>query len=499
MDFRKNDNLWLVEFSKQFWQQVGLWIAGILLFAYVFMRAYHIPMTIDEATTFLVYVQIPLKDVFLNNPVNTNNHFLNSLLIRASTSVFGDSDFSVRFPSLLGYLIYIIFSFKLLTRISQRGIVIFTGVVLLHLNPYFIEFFGLARGYSLSWGFMMASMYYLYRYIEERSYKFIISSFVLAGLSVYSILIALNYFLALIVAFNFVFLHEFWSKKQKGLVSFFLKHNIPAMAVAAVLATLLAYPISRIRANNEFYGERSSFYSDTLLSVVKSSFYGKKYFGSDTPDVVLVLAIIVFILGLFYAGKRFQEQTKSNLVTGALVFGILFMITCLSTIAQFHFLGTPYLSGRTALILVPLFSILLVFFLSFLVNKKRLQLALCVIPFCLYTLHFARCANTHSIREWWFDNNTKDVIKYLLNDENPQEKVSLATAAFNAPSFHYYEKVWALEDRVDMVRKDKLAKNELYDYYYLEQNVLGQISSEQYEEVKQYNSRVLLRLKISNK
>ena len=148
--------------------QIIFGIAGILLFAYSTIRAVNIPMTVDEATTFLVYVQKPLLDVFLNNPINTNNHFLNTFLIKLSIAIFGVSDWSVRLPSLVGHLFYIVFSFKLLQAISNRTIVILLGMVLLHLNPYFIDFFGLARGYSLSWGFMMASMYYLYRYIQVK-------------------------------------------------------------------------------------------------------------------------------------------------------------------------------------------------------------------------------------------------------------------------------------------------------------------------------------------
>ena len=200
--------------SKDKLHQIIFWIAGILLLSYSTIRAVKIPMTIDEATTFLVYVQIPLKDVFLNNPVNTNNHFLNTLLIRLSTWILGDSDFSVRLPALLGHLLYILFSFKLIRAISNQTIVIICGIVLLHLNPYFIDFFGLARGYSLSWGLMMGSMFYLYRYIQDKKNKHVNWSFILAGLSVYSILIALNYFLALIVAFNFIFLRDFFKNKS---------------------------------------------------------------------------------------------------------------------------------------------------------------------------------------------------------------------------------------------------------------------------------------------
>jgi len=484
-----------MSFSTKQLHQIIFWVAGILLMAYATIRAYKIPMTVDEATTFLVYVQFPLKNVFLNIPVNTNNHFLNTLLIRVSTTIFGDSDLSVRLPSLLGYLMYVIFSFKLLSAISQRTIVIIAGIVLLHLNPYFADFFGLARGYSLSWGFMMASMFYLYRYIQDGKNKYITWSFVLAGLSVYSILIALNYFLALIIAFNFVFLKEFLTIEKTTFIAYFFKKNIPALIASLILFALLAYPISNVRANNEFYGERGGFYSDTILTVVNQSLFGKRYFGSDFPHILIGLAIFIYLGVLFYGGKKFFEKKYNNTSTGSLAFGILFTITCWSTIAQFYLLGTPYLSGRTALIYIPLFSILPVFFFCFFMEKKWIQFALCIIPLFAYSFHFSKCANTFTIREWWFDTNTKDVITYFLENEKQDKKVTMAMAGWNSPSFHFYEKVWKIEDKVEMVRRDKLAKDELYDYYYIEESWYDQISIEKYEVVKKFDSRVLLRLK----
>ena len=482
--------------SKDKIHQIIFWITGILLLTYSTLRAVKVPMTIDEATTFLVYVQCPLKDVFLNIPVNTNNHFLSTLLIRLSTWIFGDFDFSVRLPSLIGHALYIIFSFKLIQAISTRTIVIIGGIVLLHLNPYFMDFFGLARGYSLSWGFMMASMYYLYRYIQEEKNKYINWSFVLAGLSVYSILIALNYFLALIVAFNFIFLKDYLVKKlNTPVVTYFLKKNILAILTSIILFALLAYPISNVRANNEFYGEKGSFYNDTILSLVNQSLFGKTYFGTDFPKVLIGIAIIVYLSVLIYAARGFllKKITTSN--TSSLAFSILFTMTCWSTIVQFHLLDTPFLSGRTALIYFPLFSIIPIFFLTFFDKKKWLQLFLCLIPLFAYSYHFSKCANTYTVREWWFDTNTKDVITYFLENEKQEKQVTFAIRAWNSPSFHYYEKIWHLEDRVDMVRREQLSKDELYDYYYIEESWTPEISIEKYAVVKKFDSRVLLRLK----
>lgn len=488
--------------SKKNLHQIIFWIMGGTLLSYSTYRAIHIPITVDEGTTFLVYAQNSLKDVFLNNPVNTNNHFLNTFLIKLSTWILGDSQFSVRLPSLLGHLLYIIFSFKLLQAISARTIVIISGIALLHFNPYFIDFFGLARGYSLSWGFMMGSMYYLYRYIEARKTKFISWSFILAGLSVYSILISLNYFLALIVAFNIIFLLEFFSKSSRSnFILHFLRKNTPAILSSVVLFAFLAYPISQVRANNEFYGERGSFLNDSILSIVNQSLFGKRYFGSDFPDVLIGLAIIVFIAVLIFSivkliTKKITSYSKTeNILIGGLTFSTLFTIACWSTIAQFYLLETPYLSGRTALIFVPLFSILPVFFFTFFQEKKWIQLVLCIVPLFAYSFHLSKTANLNSVREWWFDTNNIDVLNYFLEKEKIDTKVTFGISGLNSPSFHFYEKVWNLEDKVEMIRRDQLAKEEYFDYYYIEKHYMNQISEERYEIMKQFDSRVLLKLK----
>ncbi|HFB99912.1 MAG TPA: hypothetical protein ENJ53_03820, partial [Phaeodactylibacter sp.] len=432
------------------------WVAGILLFAYSTIRAVNIPMTVDESTTFLVYVQKPLIDVFLNNPVNTNNHFLNTFLIKLSIAIFGVSDLSVRLPSLMGHLFYIIFSFKLLQAISNRTIVILLGIVLLHLNPYFIDFFGLARGYSLSWGFMMASMYYLYRYIQDAKNKYINWSFVFAALSVYSILIGLNYFLALIIAFNVVFLRDFLKEKNKSYVFYFLKKNIAALVSSLILFVILAYPISRARANNEFYGEKTTFFKATIFNLVEQSFFGKKYFAPDFLLVVMGVGAAIYLTVMIYGFRDFFRKNISEIRMGGLVFGVLFTVACWSTIAQFYLLGVPFLTFRTALIYVPLFAIIPVFFFSFFDKKKGLQFILCILPIMGLTYHFSKCANIVRVREWWFDANTKDVLTYFLENEklDKGKQVTFGVRGWISPSFHYYEKTWHLEDRVKMVRRD---------------------------------------------
>src|SRR5881227_3371929 len=92
-------------------------LPGTAIFAFVWAvaRACVQSITIDEADTYLVWVARP-------NPSHweaaSNNHVLNSLLMRLSTSVFGLSHLSVRAPALLGAAIYILMSLALCRLLS---------------------------------------------------------------------------------------------------------------------------------------------------------------------------------------------------------------------------------------------------------------------------------------------------------------------------------------------------------------------------------------------
>ena len=128
--------------------QIIFGVIGTALFAYATVRACSLQITIDEATTYLTYGRHDLWHIYCNALLNTNNHFLNSFLVYFSTKAFGLSLFTVRLPAILAHLMYIVFSFKFIHAISNRTLVVLAGIAFLHINPYFIEFFGLARGYG---------------------------------------------------------------------------------------------------------------------------------------------------------------------------------------------------------------------------------------------------------------------------------------------------------------------------------------------------------------
>jgi hypothetical protein len=112
-------------------------------------------ITIDEADTYLVWVA-------RSNPSHweaaSNNHVLNSLLMRLSTGLFGVSQFTVRIPALLGAALYIAMAWALCRLLAQELVVqwpLFVGLVF---NPFIFDHLVAARGYALALAFLMAAM-----------------------------------------------------------------------------------------------------------------------------------------------------------------------------------------------------------------------------------------------------------------------------------------------------------------------------------------------------
>jgi hypothetical protein len=137
--------------------RLALVLLGLGFLGYVGVRAWRLSITFDEAETFLLYIRAPLLAVL--NVATANNHLLNTLLVRFFAAVGGPAEFVLRLPNLLGYSVYLWFSIKLVRTYVPRAFVI-PGWLLLNLNPYLLDFFSLCRGYGLSVGLLLGSIFY---------------------------------------------------------------------------------------------------------------------------------------------------------------------------------------------------------------------------------------------------------------------------------------------------------------------------------------------------
>src|SRR5260370_740369 len=91
----------------------------IALFAINVYRAATQSVSIDEAFTYNVFLAGPVEDLLTK--YDANHHILNSLLSKISIGALGLSEITLRLPSLLGGLLYLITSFWLCRRLFGQG------------------------------------------------------------------------------------------------------------------------------------------------------------------------------------------------------------------------------------------------------------------------------------------------------------------------------------------------------------------------------------------
>ena len=158
--------------------RVNVVTAGTCLFflAFAVTRAARVPLTYDEAASYIRYIDTTVPSVFdttlfsiFNFEVATN-HFLNTLLMKICWMIGGGSEIVLRAPNLAAYAMFMGFSLLIL-RAHTRPFIALAGFVLLNLNPYVVEYFSLSRGYGLSLACLMGSIFYLLRFLKGSPHR----------------------------------------------------------------------------------------------------------------------------------------------------------------------------------------------------------------------------------------------------------------------------------------------------------------------------------------
>jgi uncharacterized membrane protein len=130
---------------------VKILLAG--LFAVCVYRAATQSLVRDEALTFRLYIAGPIEAIFRS--YDPNHHFLNTLLMRASTAIFGDSELALRLPALAGAALYFVSVYRPSLAAFGETALFPLAVALMSLNPFTLDFMVAARGYGMALALMI--------------------------------------------------------------------------------------------------------------------------------------------------------------------------------------------------------------------------------------------------------------------------------------------------------------------------------------------------------
>lgn len=474
--------------------------------AYSTLRAYLLSMTHDEALTYIYFAYFPKSYLELIRYYipTTNHHLLNSVLIRFFTSHFGNSEFVIRLPALIGHALFLTGSYLTLKRFL-RGSLLLVGACAITLHPFLIDYFSCARGYSLALGFMMLGFYFCFRHMESEDgrHAFLntVFAFIALALSVTANLAFLNVFMATATIFVALELFRLAKTRQglRGSAKRVFTHLAAAIIPSCVfLYALYAEPIRRLEKAKEFYhGGMKGFWLDTFASLIDASFYGRSY---ASPILITVLQILITgivaasVIFLFSKlAKHEKFETKSRL----LFFIVAELITCsLAIIAQNKILKTVYPIDRAVIYYIPIFTLLFLLLWQHISGAKNSSARSATNTFFFVALitalfHFFASANLTHFYLNSPDAHTKDMIETLIKRNEgkrlPPRSVHMGIHWWFEPAINYY----ILRKKIDWLEfVNRLGFDGRFDYYY--------IREDDKDVIKKYGLKVLKHYEISN-
>ncbi|GAB4489683.1 MAG: hypothetical protein OHK0019_07610 [Saprospiraceae bacterium] len=417
---------------------IAFWTVGAAFLAYVFARAWLIPVTHDEATTSLLlsrqnYVQLI---TYRYDYISANNHVLNSLLAKFFSDITGGlSPLAIRSGNLLGAVLYLLTGYVIFTKLLTTNLVRIVGVVLWLGNPYLAEFFALSRGYGISVATEAAAVCLGALYLKNdtaRKHFYLTIACVCAILSVWANFTALYFYLCFVI---FLGVKMLWKYRDN-------RKDFKILARSSlVLAFLIVLPLSRLSQVGDFKGFGNyGFFNDTVRGFAKSFFVGQQYFGPGTlifAQWVLILLFIASCISALVLWRRSAGKMTSQVWLLAL-FPATFVVYLLVTLVT----NSSFLTTRTTLFFYPLlvFSILILFNLAERRSSKfAWGIAIFILPFWVF--NFFKNANLTHTYEWDYDRDTYTVLNFIEKTYDAESRTapySLRCHCLQHPSFKFY-------------------------------------------------------------
>lgn len=456
----------------------GVVAAGLslLVFVYVATRAATLCITIDEAATFNDHVTGEWRDIILfrTDGLPDNNHLLYTLLCKVSVMLFGLSELTLRLPSLLGCLFFLPGLNFCLRRIVS-GWKIVPGLLAIGMNPYMIDYLGLARGYGLGLGFTMLGLAALLSSFAETTGKIRVVSaqasivcFGLAALSNLSFLLVLCAAMLLLGTFSvFSGIYdrhdpEYSGSPWPGLLFRILMPAVPFLAY-------LVLPIGIIRKLKLFgEGGQEGFWADTVTGFVKGTAYSSPWLWKNIDSMVIwvMLASLFVPIALILLRRTDEHKFVVLSVLAAMTF-----IVSMESLAQHYLFHVAYLEGRRGIYLIPLFLLTVLAFGDPPRHASRryvlpAMLLGLLVP-SLLAVHDVASINFRFINDWNDYQGTRPamlVIRDTIGLQTPGRPCKVLANSDFQGSMNFYRSMFGMERVLLPIRDDGLDGSA--DFYY---------------------------------
>ena len=378
---------------------------------YVVIRAWLIPVTVDESSTAITHVPRAVFDtLFFKSDANPNNHILNTLLIKAFTGMWCWHPMVFRLPVLLGALAYAWAGGLICRQISKSPWVQVFAFALLLGQPYFLEFFSVARGYGLGIGLMMCSIWQSWQFINQGcSARRFAYAAVFAGFAVYANFTLLLYFIP------FIGLSLYSARQSSSSYAIFWQKTWPGLSILGIFTAFLYTPLSRLGKHSELqnWNPLHTLFSSAEKSM-RTAIRKSPYLENDVAHILTWLSVI-FVVGIILVALfRWIEKNRNFAADPRIFLMALLAGALLTNVVQVEFTHTPYLEPRLALFYWPLFALSMGVCASWLQERSNTWAWAFMTPIlALSIINTGRYANLRESFEWWHDQDTYLVFDYI--------------------------------------------------------------------------------------
>lgn len=446
-----------------------LYTAAAALSLLIILRAFYVDFTHDEAVSFFSLVLNESSDVFVT--ADANNHLLNTLLMRVTYKIAGVQEFAFRLPNIIAGLMYVWLSLRLVKEIFSHRLSALAAFTLINSQILVVEFFSLARGYGLALGFIMLTVYCVYRLINSHSplFNMVIASAAACGAS-FANFTAINFTLSALLAVWVIFVAVTQWKRSSP-----LSRLINGSALLIIIASAVWVVSKFISILFELRKNAALYYgSDGFETSLKSVFYGSfveidhRINNSSDGLAYMMSAIItcLFVISLYTVVRH----KRSNITLFAAFVGFT-LISCLSgLVLQHNLFNTLYPNLRTGVYLTPLIGLTIIACVA-LIEKfykiiARTFICIVALPALLSFAWFINLTRTFS---WSETEGTFDAVTAMITDAHKFDVIpgTLSVSCSNElrPSVNYY--LFKLNDSLfNFIRAHEYGFRKHCNYYF---------------------------------
>lgn len=276
----------------------------------------------DEAFTYVYYAVRPVQ-VILSDYSYPNNHILHTLLVKLSTAVLGLGTVSLRLPALLAG-IAVMPLFYAFTRAMFNRYIALLAVSFVAASGVLIEYSALARGYSLTWMFMVMGWMAGRHFVKTNNNVSALLVAVFNALGMWTITSMIYISLSTYIWLVFYLIFTYDSSLSKRMYRL-----VMSMMLFALLTFVLYSPVIIVHGLGQLFyhptmGDNS--WEHFLATHQESSFELWAYF-NDTASTWVSL---VGFLGLVYSA---YISSKFRLLALATLLGTVPMVVIQSMVA----------------------------------------------------------------------------------------------------------------------------------------------------------------------